>query len=118
MEATIEEEFSALRETLEQFSTDCKTMRGQVRDLYRKTRDEETDLLRTPIASRSEALTTWWNNRSPLTIYRFLVELFSVAELDIDTRTIRLQPAEMRLFGKEQLTVFELMVTLPKLFHI
>jgi hypothetical protein len=119
---SIEDEFAELYKSLEEFSEDCKTVRKQVRNVYRRARDEETDLFRAPLKARREELVTWWAQEGcgkPLTIENVTVVMFKKCEKDIAARMMTLAAPEAAVLGwkrEKTISVFDFMEQLPKLF--
>jgi len=118
----VESEFAELYKSLETFSEECTIVRKQVRNLYRRVRDEETEIVHAPVKPRNDQLTAWWEREGrgqSLTIDNFIVRLFKISEKDVKGRTLVLAAPEAALFGwkrEKTVTVFELMAIVPKLF--
>jgi hypothetical protein len=119
---SVESDFAELYKSLETFSEECTIVRKQVRNLYRRVRDEDTDVVHTAIKPPSDKLTAWWEREGrgrPLTIDNFVVRLFKMCEKDVKGRTVVLAEPEAALFGwkrEKTVTVFDLMAIVPKLF--
>jgi hypothetical protein len=119
---SIEDDIAELYKSLEKFSEDCTVVRKQVRNIYRRARDEETDIMKAPLKVRREGLKEWWAKEgadAPLTIENVVICLFKKCEKDVAARTITLEPSEGAIFGWKNtntITVFDLMALLPKLF--
>jgi hypothetical protein len=120
---SVEDDFAELYKSLEKFSEECTVVRKQVRNLYRRTRDDTRPVHQAPSLNPAhEQLKLWWDLHGrgrPLTIENFIVRLFKVCHKDVTARTIVLSAPEAALFGwshEKKITVFELMSLMPKLF--
>lgn len=119
---SVEDDFAELYKSLEKFSEECTVVRKQVRNLYRRTRDDAAEPVRPQLKTHHTQLTEWWEKEGrgrTLTIDNFVARLFKVCHKDVAARSIVLAAPEAALFGwnrEKKITVFELMAALPKLF--
>ena len=119
---SVEDDFAELYKSLEKFSEECTVIRKQVRNLYRRSRDDASEPAKLQLKTHHAQLTEWWEREGrgrELTIENFVSRLFKVCHKDVTARTIVLAPPEAALFGwtrEKKITVFELMAALPTLF--
>jgi hypothetical protein len=116
---TVLSELKQQMNTIEEISND---LTAHVTDLFQRTKRETTDWMREPLKPMAH-IEGWCraNGLSPTpTLDEFIEACFTVATfMDLETRiaTFKKEDAEILWKGKRRISVFEILSSIPTLFH-
>jgi hypothetical protein len=113
---------SDLKQQMNTLETVSKELTTHVTDLFQRTKRETTDWMHEPLRP-NPSIAAWCVAQGlPLTptLDEFIRACFSVAKsMDLETRiaTFKKEDAEVLWKGKRRISVFEILSSIPTLFH-
>ena len=118
----LEKVLSDLNDQMQQIDTVSTHLASHISDLFQRAKTETVDWMKEPLRPRSHIHS--WCGRHGLsaepTLDEFMNACFTAATfLDLETRvaTFNKEDAEILWKGKRRISVFEILSSIPTLFH-